>query len=85
MTFLIELIGYFAGFMTTIALLPQALKSWKSKNTKDVSLRWISILTTGVILWLIYGFLIGSWPLFIANVATLVLALAVLTLKLRHG
>ncbi|MBL7055441.1 SemiSWEET transporter [Candidatus Woesearchaeota archaeon] len=85
MAFLIELIGYFAGFMTTVALLPQALKSWKSKHTKDVSLGWITILTTGVILWIIYGLLTLTLPLVVANIATLVLCLTVLTLKIKYG
>jgi len=85
MVFLIESVGYFAGLFTTLALLPQAIKSWRSKHTRDVSMGWITTLVIGVILWLVYGIFISSWPIIIANMATLTLALAVLALKLKHG
>ncbi len=54
---LITIIGLAAGICTTIAFLPQAVKTWKSKSAKDLSLGMYSILCTGILLWLIYGFL----------------------------
>jgi len=81
----VDLIGFAAGFLTTIALLPQALKAWKTKSTKDVSIVWIVTLTTGVVLWLVYGLMIASWPVAAANFFTLVLCLVVLYLKMKYG
>jgi MtN3 and saliva related transmembrane protein len=80
----ISLIGFLAGACTTIAFLPQAVKAWKTKSTKDVSLAMYIILCTGIVLWLVYGLLIGSKPVIIANAVVIVLALSVLGLKLRY-
>jgi len=81
----VEIIGFTAGIFTTLALVPQAIKSWKSKHTKDVSLMWITILTVGIFLWLVYGLLINSMPLVIANAVSFIFALTILILKLRFG
>ena len=80
----VEIIGFTAGILTTVALVPQAIKSWKSKLTKDVSLMWITILTIGILLWLVYGFLINSIPLIAANAASFLLAIIILTLKIKY-
>ena len=85
MVFFIETIGFLAGTLTTIALVPQAVKSWKTKHTKDVSLGWISILTAGIFLWLVYGILIASFPLIFANVLSFILALIILFFKIKYG
>lgn len=79
-----DIIGFVAGAFTTVALLPQAVKAWKTKHTKDVSSEWILILTIGVFLWLLYGILINSMPIIAANSLTLILALIVLILKIRY-
>lgn len=76
-------IGLMAGFCTTIAFLPQAVKTWKSKSAKDLSLGMYSIFCTGVILWLTYGILISDLPIIITNAATLTLAMSILYFKLR--
>jgi MtN3 and saliva related transmembrane protein len=78
-------IGFVAGGLTTIAFIPQLLKTWKSRSAEDVSLGMLVIFCTGVALWLVYGLLIGAWPVILANVVTLVLALAILLLKVRYG
>ncbi len=80
----ITIIGLAAGFCTTIAFFPQALKTWKSKSAKDLSLGMYSIMCTGVTLWLIYGILISDFPIIIANAATLTLALSILYFKLTY-
>ena len=79
----IEIIGFTAGIFTTLALVPQAIKSWKSKHTKDVSLMWITILTVGIFLWLVYGVLINSMPLIAANIVSFLLAVIILILKIK--
>ena len=79
-----EIIGFLAGILTTLALVPQVIKSWKTKHTKDVSLGWATILIIGVFLWMVYGILINSIPLIAANVLTFMLALIVLALKIKY-
>jgi MtN3 and saliva related transmembrane protein len=80
----IEIIGYCAAFLTTVAFLPQAIHSWKTRNLSGVSLGMYSLFTAGVGLWLIYGLIIEKWPLILANAITFALALSILLLKLRH-
>ena len=80
----IEVIGYCAAFLTTFAFLPQAIQSWRTRDLSGVSLGMYSLFTVGVGLWLIYGLIIGKWPLILANALTFALALSILLLKLRH-
>jgi MtN3 and saliva related transmembrane protein len=80
-----ELIGIFAGVLTTIAFLPQAIKIWRSKSARDVSLSMFVCLCTGVVLWVIYGFMLGAFPVILANVVTLCIAATILVFKLRYG
>lgn len=79
-----DLIGYGAAILTTAAFVPQALKSWLSRDLSGVSLSMYSLFTLGVALWLLYGILLQSWPIILANLITLVLASLVLSLKIRH-
>lgn len=76
------LIGLAAGFCTTAAFLPQAIKTWKTKSAKDLSLGMYSIFCTGVVLWLTYGILVGDIPIIITNAATMALAFSILYFKL---
>jgi MtN3 and saliva related transmembrane protein len=80
-----NLIGLLAGLLTTIAFVPQLLKIYASKSGKDVSGRMFVIFSAGVALWLVYGILIRSLPMIIANVTTLALAIAIMALKLRYS
>ncbi len=79
----IELIGYSAAFLTTIAFLPQAIQSWRTRDLSGISLGMYSLFTVGVGLWLIYGWIIEKWPLILANALTFALALSILILKIR--
>jgi len=78
-----ETIGAIAAVLTTMAFIPQAWLTWKSKRADGVSLGMYSIFTTGVALWLLYGLLIEAWPVIIANAFTLALALFILMMKIR--
>ena len=80
----IDFIGYFSAFITTFAFVPQAYHSWKTRDLSGVSLPMYSLFTVGVLGWIIYGFKIGSLPVFLANIVTLLLACMVLGLKLKH-
>ena len=77
------LIGYFAGFLTTVAFVPQVLKTWKSKSASDLSLGMFLVFSLGVLLWLIYGMLLAEAPIVFWNTVTLILALALLIMKLK--
>lgn len=79
-----DLIGYSAAALTTAAFVPQALKSWSSRDLSGISLSMYSLFTLGVALWLAYGIALQSWPIILANSITLVLAGAVLVLKISH-
>jgi MtN3 and saliva related transmembrane protein len=81
----VTVIGFIAGALTTIAFVPQLIKTWRSRSAEDVSLGMLVIFCTGVMLWLVYGLLIGAWPVILANVVTLILALGILLLKFRYG
>lgn len=79
------LIGLAAGTCTTLAFLPQALKAWRTRSTRDISLSMFLVFLAGVLLWLTYGLLLDDLPLVAANGVTLLLAGSILVLKLRHG
>lgn len=81
---LTHLIGFIAAFLTTIAFLPQVIKTWQTKSAKDLSLVMFSIFCCGVILWLIYGLLVSDYPLIIANAATLIMSSTLLYFKLKY-
>ena len=80
-----DLIGYSAGLLATAAFVPQVAKTFKERSTRDISLGMYVLFCAGVGLWLVYGLLIASWPVIVSNFVTLILAGAVLVLKLRHG
>lgn len=77
------LVGYFAGFLTTVAFVPQVLKTWKSKSASDLSVGMFSVFSVGVLCWLIYGILLAEVPMILWNAVTLILALALLVMKLK--
>jgi MtN3 and saliva related transmembrane protein len=77
------LLGYFAGFLTTVSFLPQVVKTWKSRSASDLSLGMFSVFSVGVMCWLGYGFLLQETPMIFWNAVTLVLALAIMVMKLK--
>lgn len=80
-----EIIGSLAATLTTAAFIPQAWQVWRTRHTADISLGMYALFTTGVALWLGYGMLLNAWPIIIANFITLMLAGAVLLMKLKFG
>ena len=77
-------IGSTAATCTTISFLPQLIRVWRRKSARDISLTMFLLFSFGVACWLIYGIGIGSEPITVANAITLMLALAILVLKLRY-
>jgi MtN3 and saliva related transmembrane protein len=80
-----DLLGYVAGALTTIALLPQVWRTFRTRDVSGISLKMYLIFTTGVAVWLAYGIVLGETPMILANSVSLVLAFAVLAMKLRFG
>lgn len=81
---LVTWLGYLAGLLTTLAFVPQVWKIWSTKSAKDVSLPTFLAFSAGVALWLAYGILKQELPISIWNAVTLVLAAAIVVMKLRY-
>ncbi len=80
-----EWAGYIAAVMTTLAFVPQAFKIIRSKDTRSISLGMYVVFTIGIGFWLIYGIALGSMPMILANIVTLLLSSTILAMKLKHG
>jgi MtN3 and saliva related transmembrane protein len=80
----ITVIGLVAALFTTISLLPQLLKVYKTKSTKDISTGMFTLFGGGVLLWFIYGLLVNDFPIIIANSLAFVQALVILGFKLKY-
>ena len=78
-----DLIGGVAAMLTTVAFVPQAYQSYKTRDLSGISLPMYSTFTLGVGFWLIYGLLIQNWPIIIANAITFALSTMVLVLKIK--
>jgi MtN3 and saliva related transmembrane protein len=76
-------IGLVAGSLTTLAFIPQLLRIWRTRSARDVSLGMFVVFVAGIILWLVYGVLRHDIVVILANAVTLVLALAILALKIK--
>ena len=83
-SFSLDILGWIAGTLTTIAFFPQLLKTWTTKSAKDVSLVMMITFCIGVFLWLLYGLTINAMPVVVTNSITLILSLLILILKIRY-
>ena len=81
----IDLIGFFAALLTTIAFLPQLYKTWNTKSADDVSLIMLILFLTGLACWIIYGIQINSIPILIANILTFIFNFSILFLKITYS
>jgi len=77
-----DALGLLAGVLTTLAFVPQVIRVWRTRSARDLSLASFAIFTVGVALWLAYGIAVGALPVIVANAVTLVLAGAILVMKL---
>jgi MtN3 and saliva related transmembrane protein len=82
---LITTLGIVAGFCTTISIVPQIVKTYRTRHTEDLSLGMFCLLALGVATWCAYGVLIKALPVIIANAITFVLVVYIIMMKLRHG
>ena len=81
----VEFFGYFAAILTTLAFIPQLIKTLKTKKAEDVSLTTLIMFLTGVAAWIIYGIQIASKPILIANIITFLLNFLILVFKLIYS
>ena len=80
-----NLIGYCAAALTTIAFVPQTIKTIRSRDTRAISFWMYAAFTTGIAFWFVYGLMLGSWPIIFSNAITFLLAVTILAMKLRYG
>lgn len=80
----VKILGLVAGALTTVAFVPQVVKTYQSRSAKDLSLGMFLIFCTGTICWLTYGILIGNLPVIAANAVTLALSSLLLFFKFRY-
>ena len=81
----VDFFGYFAAILTTLAFLPQLIKTLKTKKADDVSLITLIMFITGVISWIIYGYMISSIPILLANTITCILNILILVFKISYS
>ena len=80
----IDLFGFSAALLTTIAFIPQLYKTWQTKSAEDVSLIMLILFITGLIFWIIYGLKIHSIPILVANIITFIFNFSILILKITY-
>lgn len=78
-----DFVGFAAACLTTVSFLPQVWHTFRTRDVSGISLGMYACFTLGVFLWLVYGWIVGAWPIVVANAITLALAVAILAMKLR--
>jgi MtN3 and saliva related transmembrane protein len=81
----LEWTGYVAATLTTLAFVPQAIKTIRTRDTRSISLGMYVVFTIGIGFWLLYGIALDSLPMIVANTVTFALSGTILGLKIRHG
>ena len=77
--------GFIAAALTTLAFLPQVIKTWRTQKAEDVSIFMLLMFITGLLFWIVYAIQTHALPVLIANIITFILNLTILTLKLIYG
>ena len=80
----ITILGLIAAALTAVSLFPQVVKVWKTKSTKDISLGMFALFCAGILLWFIYGIILGDVPIIIANSLGFVQGMIILIFKIRY-
>ena len=78
-------IGIIAGLLCTISFIPQVVKVFKTKNTRDLSLFTFITFLFGISLWMVYGIMLKEIPIVLANLTTSVLVILIIIMKIKHG
>lgn len=80
-----NIFGLIGGSLGIISFIPQIIKSYRSKQTRDLSARMFSLLVVGNILWIIHGTIHQDFALILTNSIAMGMTLSVLIMKLRFG
>jgi MtN3 and saliva related transmembrane protein len=80
----VDILGYSAGFITSLTFLPQVIKTWKEKSAKDISLMMFIIAAVNEVMWIVYGVLLNNWVIILTNSIVLTMSLIMIFLKLRY-
>ena len=81
---MISYLGYFAGILTVGSFLPQVIRVWRTRQTRDLSLSMFALLSTASSLWIIYGAITRDWPVVLTNAGMVALNGAIATAKVRY-
>ncbi len=79
-----ETLGFLAATLTTVAFLPQVLRTWRSRSARDLSSLWLATFSAGIVCWLVYGALTASRPVVVGNAVTLTLTGTLAYFKWRY-
>jgi MtN3 and saliva related transmembrane protein len=82
---MIEYLGYFAGLLTVGSFLPQVIRVWRTRQTRDLSLGMFALLSSASSLWIIYGAITSNWPVVLTNVGMVALNGAIAAAKVRYS
>jgi MtN3 and saliva related transmembrane protein len=80
----VSILGFIAGGLTTFAFLPQVIKALRTRSTQDISLGMVTLTSTGIFLWFIYGLCLRSLPIALPNLVSLIFTCTLLILKIRY-
>ena len=81
---MIRYLGYLAGFLTVVSFLPQVLRTWKTRRTKDLSMGMFGLIISASILWIVYGAITSDWPVILTNTGMIALNGALAVAKVRY-
>ncbi|MDQ2943848.1 MAG: SemiSWEET transporter [Candidatus Dormibacteraeota bacterium] len=81
---MIAYLGYLAGLLTVSAFLPQVIRTWRTRNTRDLSLGMFALLFTASSVWIVYGIITADWPVILTNVGMVAMNGALATAKIRY-
>jgi MtN3 and saliva related transmembrane protein len=80
-----EYLGLIAGLLTTFSLIPQVIRVFRLKSAREISTVFTVLLFAGMMLWLIYGIVLGLTPIMMWNAAGVVLVGLLLLAKIKYG
>lgn len=81
---IVDIIGFLAGILISVSIVPQIVKSLKTKKVKDISLLMLLILIAGEFLWIIYGIAISSYPIIAMDGFAFIATIIMLYIKIRY-
>jgi|EndMetStandDraft_5_1072996.scaffolds.fasta_scaffold1090038_1 MtN3 and saliva related transmembrane protein len=69
MHFVETAVGVAAALLSSLSYIPQVKKVWSGQPTDDLSSRTLIALTSGLVLWVVYGAIKADWIIMLANLA----------------